>query len=113
MSRYHVVASLSGSAEQLHSLAVVEAASPRLAIEGCLRDLDGGGWVGTGPLLLEIGDALRREHAFLRQRLREPGMYLVVTPVTAETHFMVDDEGVIRPADEAERLCGLLDLESE
>lgn len=113
MTRYHVVAGLPDSAEELHSLAVVEAASPDLAIQRCLHDIDDGCAMGGDPLPPRIADALRREHAFLRQRLREPGTYLVVTPVAAETHFMVDDDGVARAANEVERGCGLLELDSE
>ena len=103
MPRYHVMAGLPDSAEDLRSLAVVEAASPRLAIQRCQFHIDDGRLLIHDRLPVQLADALRAELDQLRERLREPGMYLVVTPVAAESHFIVDDAGAVREADELER----------
>jgi hypothetical protein len=103
MSRYHVLAGLPDNAEELRSLAVVEAGSGADALRLCLRDIDDDRVPRVGVVPPDVTEALERERQLLRQRLREPEMYFIVTAVEAEEHFVRDYDGEVRDATEVAR----------
>jgi hypothetical protein len=64
----------------------------------CLRDIDDDQVSCTGVLPPDVTGALERERQLLRERLRQPDMYFIVTAVAAELHFVRDHDGEVRDA---------------